>query len=70
MLNRVLLNLVTNAIKFTDHGRIEIVAESVGGDDVAFTVRDTGRGMAADEVEDLFVLFGRSRSFTVRLPHA
>lgn len=64
LLNRVLLNLLTNAIKFTDQGRIEMVAEDLGAGRVEFSVSDTGRGMGPAELESLYILFGRSQSKT------
>lgn len=64
LLTRVLLNLMTNAIKFTDTGRVEVVVEEKPGDAVLFSVRDTGRGMSPEAVESLETLFGRSQSGT------
>jgi signal transduction histidine kinase len=64
LLSRVLLNLVTNAIKFTDQGRVEIVVEERPGHAVLFTVRDTGRGMSPEDIESLYTMFGRAESRT------
>jgi signal transduction histidine kinase len=47
VLHRVLLNLVTNALKFTDSGSVTVSASDVGNDRVLFQVRDTGHGMPA-----------------------
>jgi signal transduction histidine kinase len=47
VLHRVLLNLVTNALKFTDSGSVTVSASDVGSDRVLFQVRDTGYGMPA-----------------------
>ncbi len=44
-LHRVLLNLVTNALKFTNSGAVTVQAESAGDSAVRFLVADTGRGM-------------------------
>jgi len=44
-LHRVLLNLVTNALKFTNSGSVNVWAEVVGADKVKFVVEDTGRGL-------------------------
>ncbi len=46
-LAQILRNLVSNAIKYTDQGKVEIALESVSQDALAFTVRDTGPGMPA-----------------------
>jgi signal transduction histidine kinase len=47
-----LARLVTNALAATEPGgRIELTAPAVAPDGVAFTVRDSGRGMTAEEVE-------------------
>ena len=44
-LSRMLLNLTTNALKFTDRGYVEIVAQERGSTRVEFSVRDSGRGI-------------------------
>jgi len=56
-LSRVLLNLTTNAIKFTEEGVVEIVAKSGQGEMVEFSIRDTGRGINPDTVATLFMPF-------------
>lgn len=53
-LSRVLLNLTTNALKFTDEGYVEIVAQEVGTGGVEFAVRDSGRGIPPEKVATLF----------------
>ena len=53
-LNRVLLNLTTNAIKFTDQGYVELSAHDLGDDRVEFSVRDTGMGIDEAEHNRLF----------------
>ena len=44
-LARVLLNLATNAVKFTDSGYVEVSARPVGAARLEFSVRDTGAGI-------------------------
>jgi len=44
-LSRVLLNLTTNALKFTDQGFVEIRAVHLPGDGVEFSVCDSGKGI-------------------------
>jgi signal transduction histidine kinase len=56
-LSRVLLNLTTNALKFTDQGYVEIVAQEIGGEgsnQLEFAVRDSGRGIPAEKITTLF----------------
>jgi signal transduction histidine kinase len=54
-LSRILLNLTTNALKFTDAGYVEIVAqETADPNRIEFAVRDSGRGIAAERVPTLF----------------
>ena len=54
-LSRVLLNLTTNALKFTDEGYVEIVAQEIeDGSRIEFAVRDSGRGIPPDKVTTLF----------------
>lgn len=59
-LGRVLLNLVTNALKFTEKGHIEVSAEERGSTVVEFSVRDTGRGMEHPDPNVLFQPFHRT----------
>lgn len=67
-LNRVLLNLATNALKFTEHGHVEMAAEAVDERRVRFSVTDTGLGISEDAQARLFLPFrrraGRSHAFS------
>ena len=56
-LSRVLLNLTTNAIKFTENGFVEIVATETGDGRVEFSVRDSGPGIDPEAVDQLFEPF-------------
>ncbi len=53
-LSRVILNLTTNAIKFTDEGSVEISARSSGAVGVRFAVCDTGRGIDPGALTGLY----------------
>jgi len=53
-LSRVLLNLATNAVKFTDAGFVEIAARPLSATRLEFSVRDTGRGLEPASLPDLF----------------
>ncbi len=60
-LRQVVTNLVANAIKFTEHGRIvvtvEVESESKGTVELRFSVSDTGIGMAPGTVDKVFEPF-------------
>ncbi|HSH76597.1 MAG TPA: HAMP domain-containing sensor histidine kinase, partial [Longimicrobiales bacterium] len=56
-LSRVLLNLTTNALKFTDHGSVEIGVRPLPHRRLEFYVQDTGRGMTPQQQERLFQPF-------------
>lgn len=58
-LGRVLLNLTTNALRFTAVGGVEIRIEELDGDLVGLTVADTGRGIPAEAMATLFEPFRR-----------
>lgn len=58
-LSRVLLNLTTNALKFTHEGAVELSASAVDANVVEFAVRDSGPGIAADAMETLYQPFRR-----------
>ncbi|MGB0134948.1 sensor histidine kinase, partial [Dokdonella sp.] len=59
-IKQVLLNLVNNAIKFTERGRIELGVGNIDGNRVEFSVSDTGPGMNADMRSRLFGRFEQS----------
>jgi two-component system sensor histidine kinase/response regulator len=67
---QVLLNLVGNAIKFSERGEVEVqarLAERNGSEvQVHFSVRDTGIGIAADKQANLFQAFEQADSSTTR----
>jgi PAS domain S-box-containing protein len=57
-LRQVLLNLASNAIKFTERGAVAIIAEpQAGTDEVRFLIRDTGVGIPAAEQQRIFLEF-------------
>jgi signal transduction histidine kinase len=53
-LSRVLLNLTTNALKFTDAGKVELLIEQLPNNRVELSVRDTGRGIDDAALATLF----------------
>ena len=69
-LQQVLVNLLGNAVKFTEAGEIyvNVAAESISSDSVRlqFSVRDTGIGIAPDKLEQIFSPFEQAESSTTR----
>jgi signal transduction histidine kinase len=58
-LKQILLNLVSNAVKYTDDGTISVCAEAVDGR-LRVDVSDTGAGIPADELGKIFDEFHRA----------
>lgn len=56
-LHQVLLNLVSNATKFTDSGEVRISASLVQPDRIRITVSDTGRGISREDQNVIFNAF-------------
>ena len=69
-LSQAVLNLLGNAIKFTDHGRIELACDVLAHNErnvyLRFSVRDTGVGVSADKLANLFNAFEQADVSTTR----
>ncbi|HRW55590.1 MAG TPA: PAS domain-containing protein, partial [Phycisphaerae bacterium] len=67
-LRQILLNLVGNAIKFTERGSVRVTIRFVAGDpsSLEFSVIDTGIGMTPEQAGRLFQPFEQADSSTVR----
>ncbi len=61
LLKRILVNLVSNAIKYTQQGEVNIL-QKVVGDKIHVIVEDTGIGIPEEEQESIFHEFFRSRN--------
>ncbi len=56
-LRQALLNLLANAVKFTDRGSVSLTVRALPGERVGFEVADTGVGIEADQLERIFLPF-------------
>lgn len=65
-LTQVLNNLVSNALKFTDQGRIVLSVVAQSGDNVLFAVTDTGVGFDVEDSERLFSRFSQADNTITR----
>lgn len=62
---QVLNNLISNAIKFTDHGRVEVRVSRVD-DELEIVVADSGCGIAPDMLSHVFERFSQADNFLTR----
>jgi signal transduction histidine kinase len=68
-LRQILLNLLSNACKFTEKGSVSLLASPETRDEqpgVCFAVRDTGIGIASEKVERIFGEFSQADTSTTR----
>jgi hypothetical protein len=67
-LRQILINLVGNAIKFTDQGEVAVTVENdaAAPNLVHFAVADTGAGIPAEKIEQIFSSFTQADSSTAR----
>lgn len=70
-LRQILLNLLSNAAKFTEEGEIELKVSArekeVGGHEIKMSVRDTGIGIKPDKLDSIFKHFTQADNSTTRL---
>jgi two-component system, sensor histidine kinase len=69
-IKQVLLNLVSNAVKFTEKGLVEINLKSESKEDgvdvVSFSIKDTGIGIPEEKLESIFESFSQADRSTTR----
>ncbi len=65
-LRQILLNLLDNALKFTESGSISLGIRRQGIGQVRFNVRDTGVGIPPERMHELFQLFSQGDSSPTR----
>ncbi|AON56104.1 signal transduction histidine kinase [Herbaspirillum seropedicae] len=56
-IQRVLDNLISNAVRYTDHGRVMVEVERSGAQQLTMRIKDTGIGIAASQQNDIFEKF-------------
>ncbi len=56
-LRQILVNLLSNAIKFTDNGSVEVKVKEISPNRLLLTIKDTGIGIAEDDLEHIFEEF-------------
>ena len=61
-MKQIVNNLITNAIKYTEHGNINLTVKCINKDGICnllITVQDTGRGIKPEDINKLFAKFER-----------
>jgi len=70
-LHQIILNLVSNAVKFTNKGKIVVSVRKIHEDEktvnIEFSVKDTGIGITENKIERIFENFQQASSGTSRL---
>ena len=61
-LKQIILNLMSNGVKFTEMGTVTVEAEVDSQAGILIRVRDTGIGIAAEDIAEAFSLFGQGDS--------
>ncbi len=66
MIERIILNLISNAIKFTDKNGTITVKIDERENDIVFSVTDTGIGISEKKCNELFELFNQEDEYDAR----
>lgn len=65
-LRQIVFNLLSNALKFTERGAIELRAEATEDEQLRISVRDSGIGIPADKLDEIFESFKQVDAGTTR----
>ena len=65
-LRQIIINLISNALKFTDSGSVTVEAKQVGDDRITIIVRDTGIGIEPENIPYIFEEFRQIDQSTTR----
>ena len=68
VIEEIMQNLITNALKYTDKGSVTVGVQPIKGDakHARFYVRDTGIGISKSDLEHIFQRFWRSEDYRTR----
>jgi CheY-like chemotaxis protein len=70
-LTQIIINLVDNAIKFTETGSVQVHAKVINNENeniiMEFSVKDTGIGIPQDKLEQIFERFRQAEPHTTRM---
>lgn len=62
-LKQVLNNLVSNAVKFTENGSVNINLDLVQGNQLSFSIIDTGTGIKSHDIDKIFLRYEQTEDF-------
>jgi len=65
-LMQILINLIGNAVKFTEQGSVELIISSAGEDILQFDIKDTGIGISESDQKHIFSEFTQADGTTTR----
>jgi len=69
-LRQIILNIISNAVKFTSKGEVSLTVSRSGDpkepDGITFTITDTGVGIEAEKLESIFAPFSQADTSTTR----
>jgi signal transduction histidine kinase len=65
-LRQILVNLMSNAIKFTETGSVQVEVKEISPDQLTLTIKDTGIGIDQDDLEHIFEEFRQLDQTTTR----
>lgn len=70
-LTQILINLIGNALKFTNQGSVNVIADIISIDEqkanIRFRVKDTGIGISEEKISEIFDRFTQAKSDTSRI---
>lgn len=66
-LKQILINLISNAFKFTDKGEVVLTCEIIPNEQIVFSITDTGIGIPTDKLDFIFKRFAQLESPSDRI---